>query len=173
LGTKANDRSEGRSNVFLTATLDTGAGSVPVRIRNLSSTGALIDGGGLPPPGAKVRLMRGRLSAAGELSWQARKQAGLSFEGEINVDEWVQRLGHAGQQRVDGVIAALRNSEPVPREQQGATNKDSLPVISAALDQICERLAGTPNMSVELGEELLRLDVLAQSLRRVATGRKF
>jgi len=85
---------------------------------------------------------------------------------------WVQRLGHAGQQRVDGVIAAIRNSEPVPREQQAATKMDSLSVISAALDQVCERLAGTPNMSVELGEDLLRLDVIAQSLRRVATGRK-
>jgi hypothetical protein len=50
---------------------------------------------------------------------------------------------------------------------------ESLPVISAALDQVCERLAKVPGAAVELGEELLKLDTIAQSLRRLATGRAY
>ncbi|MEO8454743.1 MAG: PilZ domain-containing protein [Sphingomicrobium sp.] len=166
---KTDNRSAGRSNVFLTATLDTGDGSIPVRIRNLSAKGALIDGPALPSAGASVRLLRGRLSAAGELAWEAAGQAGVTFGHEIKVDDWVQRSGHAGQERVDGVISALRRSASLPEELQAVSNIASLASISAALDEVCERVAAMPNMSVELGEELLKLDAIAHSLRRAAT----
>lgn len=169
---QADNRSEGRSNVFLTAALETDAGSAPVRIRNLSSVGALIDGATLPPVGARVSLVRGQLVANGEIVWNEQTHCGIRFEHAINVLDWVQRPGHSGQQRVDGIVAAIRNSAPVPRDLQQARETDeTLASLSRDLDQICERLARTPNMSVELGEELLRLDVLAQSLRKKATGR--
>lgn len=166
---KTDNRSEARSNVFLTATLATGHSSIPVRIRNLSSRGALIDGPALPSVGASVRLLRGRLSATGKLAWEATGQAGVTFGHEIKVDDWVQRMDHTGQQRVDGVIAALKGAAPVPKGFQAAPDVESLASISAALDEICERVAAMPNMSIELGEELLKLDAIAHSLRRTAT----
>jgi len=166
-------RSRGRSNVFLTATLDCGSRTTPVRIRNVSARGALVDGVGLPAAGSRVTLLRGRLSAVGEIAWESDDQGGLKFDNDIDVASWVQRLGHSGQQRVDGVIAALRSGE-VPRNlKDEAAARDSLPVISAALDQICERLATHPGLATELGEELLKLDVIAQSLRRIATGKAY
>lgn len=169
----SDNRSEGRSNVFLTAALETAAGSAPVRIRNLSSVGALVDGTTLPAVGAKVRLLRGQLKAEGEIVWQENVNCGIRFDHAITVIDWVQRPGHSGQQRVDGIVAALRNSDPVPRElQQASENEETLAAISKALDQICERLSRTPNMSIEMGEELLRLDAIGQSLRKIATGRK-
>jgi len=167
------NRLEGRSNVFLSAALDSGAKSTPVRIRNISSRGALVDGSPLPQVGTRVRLFRGSLSAAGELAWAGEGQCGVNFDREIDVARWVQRIGHAEQQRVNGVIAALRNSSPVPNELQHEMRGESLPVISAALDQVCERLAKVPGAAVELGEELLKLDTIAQSLRRLATGRAY
>jgi hypothetical protein len=86
--------------------------------------------------------------------------------------DWVQRPGHSGQQRVDGIVSAIRNSNPVPRElQQPVEADESLAAISRELDQICERLARAPSMSIELGEELLRLDALGESLRKLAAGR--
>jgi len=167
-----DNRSEGRSNVFLAAALETDAGAAPVRIRNLSSVGALVDGAALPPVGAKVRLLRAHLKASGEIVWQDKNHCGIRFENAINVVDWVQRAGHSEQQRVDGIVAAIRNSNPVPRElQQSVDTGETLATISRTLDQICERLARTPNMSIELGEELLRLDAIAQSLRKIATGR--
>ena len=160
----SDNRAEGRSNVFLTAMLDTGDSSIPVRIRNLSSRGALIDGPALPSVGTSVRLLRGRLAATGELAWKGTGQAGVNFGREIDVDDWVQRIGHSGQQRVDGVIAALRSSTRVPEEFQASPNPKSLASISAALNEICERVAARPNLSVELGEELLNLEDIARAL---------
>jgi hypothetical protein len=65
----ANNRSELRSNLFLSAELVVGPAALPVRVRNLSPHGALVDGGSLPPAGASVRLVRGDLSAEGEIAW--------------------------------------------------------------------------------------------------------
>src|SRR4051794_32977063 len=59
LESESNDRSEGRSNVFLGGTLETEQASNAVRIRNLSYHGALVEGPILPSVGAKVRLLRG------------------------------------------------------------------------------------------------------------------
>jgi hypothetical protein len=163
-------RAEGRANVFLGAVLDSGAGSVPVRIRNISAKGALIDGPILPEPGAKVRLVRGMLQASGTLAWEAQGHAGVSFEEPIDVEAWVRRTGHPGQQRVDSLVAVIRRGEPVQncREEPRA---DPLMDISRSLDELCERLASRSEFPPELGEDLLKLDVIAQSLRDLARRR--
>jgi hypothetical protein len=172
LESQSDNRSEGRSNVFLAAALETGAGSVSVRIRNLSSVGALLDGPSLPPVGAKVNLLRSHLRAEGEIVWNEQSHCGIRFDHAINVLDWVQRAGHSEQQRVDGIVAAIKSSKPVPRElQQVREGDETLASISRALHEICDRLARTPNMSLELGEELLRLDAINQSLKKIATGR--
>lgn len=165
---ESENRSEGRANVFLTATLETSAAAMPVRIRNLSSRGALIDAPSLPPVGARVSLRRGSLSAAGELAWEAGGVGGLNFDEPIEVPRWVQRAGHPGQQRVDRLVAVLRRSEPIAADLKNAAALNSLEGISAALDQVCERLSATRNMPVDVAEELLRLDAIAQSLRELA-----
>jgi hypothetical protein len=170
---EADKRSEGRANVFLTASLDAGATVAAVRIRNVSSRGALIEGTSLPAIGTRVRLLRGQLCALGELAWVSLGQAGINFTTEIKVEQWVKRVDAVGQERVDGVIAALRGSGKVPTELQGAESIASLATISAELDEICERLANAPDMSIKFGEDLLKLDSIAQSLRRLATGRSF
>ena len=161
----ADHRSEGRSNVFLTATLGGVGGQAPVRIRNISPHGALIQGSGLPPVGSKIRLTRGRLSVAGELAWEGSGHAGLNFDSAIVVADWVKRSGHEGQQRVDQIFTALQTSEKVPKALQSEKTSESLAEVSARLDALCERLAYQPNMSLELGEELIKLDAIAQILR--------
>jgi hypothetical protein len=96
----------------------------------------------------------------------------VNFDREIDVASWVQRAGHSGQQRVDRVVAALRRGA-LPPEVEDARDGDSLPEISAALDQLCERLAKAPEAAAQFGEELLKLDTIAQSLRRLATGKPY
>lgn len=127
----------------------------------------MVDGAKLPALGTKVRLSRGSLSASGEVAWRQNDMAGLNFAQQIDVDVWVQRVGHGGQQRVDRLIATLREADAAPEQIEPAVQRSSLTAASAELDEICERLASA-KMSVELGEELLRLDALAQSLRRLA-----
>lgn len=157
--------------MFLAGKLEIGETSIPVRIRNLSSRGALIDGAALPSVGTKLRLLRGDLAAKGQVTWQANEQAGIEFDGSIDVGTWLARVGHRGQERVDSVVAALRHSEPVTDDRK-RTRRQSLRQISKTLDQVCGRLAATSNLTVELAEELVKLDVIAQDLRVLATGRK-
>ena len=160
-------RSHGRSNVFLAAALDTGAASMPVRIRNISRRGALVEGAAFPPIGAGVRLVRGGLVAPGRLAWQGERHAGLNFDEEIDVESWVRRTGHSGQQRVDKIVAAIRSAEPVDAGDQ-VPRPGSLTALSAALDEQCERFASSDSFPLEPGEDLIRLDVIAQSLREIA-----
>jgi hypothetical protein len=159
-------RSQGRSNVFLSASLLIGGVPLPVRVRNMSRHGALLDGGSLPQEGVRVRLVRGELSAEGEIAWQREGHAGIRFSGEIDVSAWVKKVGHSGQQRVDNAIAALRRNDPLPANAD--PQAPSLARISQELQSICERLACSPTMMVEFGEELVKLDTLAQTLRQLA-----
>lgn len=163
---EVDHRSQGRSNVFLSASLVVGAVPLPVRVRNMSRTGALLDGASLPTVGASVRLVRGELNAEGEIAWQRDRFAGIRFSGEVDVGGWVKKVGHSGQQRVDSAIAALRRNEAIPASAD--TQAPSLGQIGADLQAICERLAGSPIMMIEFGEDLVKLDTLAQTLQQLA-----
>lgn len=165
-------RSQGRSNVFLGATLEAGSQTYPVRIRNVSAGGALLEAHVLPKLGARVRLVRGELRMTGMLAWQSDDQAGVTFDAPIDVAAWAKRGGAAGQQRVDTIVAALRKKVPVPLDIV-SNDVMSLPQISAALDALCERLAAVDEIPTGIAEELVKLDTLAQALRKSVTGRSF
>jgi hypothetical protein len=165
---EADYRAQGRSNVFLSAVLVAGSAPIAVRVRNLSVGGALLDGASIPPAGEKVRLLRGALTAHGEIAWRSDSQAGVCFTEDIKVAQWVERVGHPGQQRVDDAIAAMRRREPLQTDG-GDPVLPSLGTISAELDTICERLACSSPMSVELAEQLVKLDALARMLQQIAS----
>jgi hypothetical protein len=165
-----DSRESARANFFLAAVLASSAGSAPVRVRNLSVQGALVDGASLPEEGSEVELHRGQLGARGEIVWRSGHLCGLRFHEKINVRAWIERLGHPGQQQVDRAIALLQqvgSQEPVssvpgeaPPERPGLTE------IADELEEICERLAALPQFSIELGEEVMRLDAIAHAIRR-------
>lgn len=165
-------RESDRSNVFLNATLDVSGVTSAVRVRNISVSGALLEGEQLPSHGIVVRLRRGQLEASGEIAWESGNYRGLQFTSPVDVPTWVKRVGHCGQQEVDRRLAVLRQSG-----QSNATHlladdpsgKDSLHRISSDLDQVCEQLAASAQMSIELGEYLIRLDTIAQRLRGIAS----
>lgn len=142
-----------------------------MRIRNISSRGALVEGAALPSVGAQVRLLRGRLTAEGQITWLGHGSGGVHFDRDIDVGSWVRRVGHSGQQRIDKVVAAIRRTRELPVGLQVASDTETLGQLCAALDDICERLAGERNMSIGFAENLLRLDAIAQSLRRMSETR--
>jgi hypothetical protein len=125
-----------------------------------------------PPVGVNVRLLRGSLSAKGVFAWQGNRQGGVNFDHQIDVSLWVRRVAHAGQQRVDAVIDTIRRRDAKSDHLQNEPVRETLTTISAALDEVCERLSGTANMSVEFAEDLLRLKAISHSLRNVARSRK-
>src|SRR5437763_783428 len=145
----SNNRGEDRSNVFLSASLDTGANSMPVRVRNLSGGGAMLDAPNLPPKGTRVRLKRGTLSAVGTITWCNKTRGGMKFDSKLDLKPWVKPVGHAGQQQVDQVVASFRAGEKALSIKGAATETPSLQLVSSTLDQICERLARVPAVTGE------------------------
>jgi hypothetical protein len=74
------NRRHSRSNVILTATLETSGGSLAVMLRNLSQEGALIRGDGLPEEGSRVLFHRDGLSVPSRVAWSHCGHAGLAFD---------------------------------------------------------------------------------------------
>jgi hypothetical protein len=157
-----------RSNVFLAAALKTSSGTIAVRIRNISAKGVLLEGATLPDQGSSAQLERGHLNVEGDIVWRRETQCGVHFGRGISVSEWVQRVGHSGQQKVDWTFAALKSAGTVVGpicEFDESSERRSVQSISAELDAICERMANLPDLSIQMAEEVLRLDALAHALR--------
>jgi hypothetical protein len=111
-----------RKNLLLSAVLRSQGVTAPVRIRNLSEKGAMIDGNALPEPGATVMLERLEVEMRGVIVWRTGGHCGISFDGAISVNEWVNgRRAPAtvfgqGQRRVDNIQAAIRSGGHVAEE---------------------------------------------------------
>lgn len=164
-GEALDPRAHIRSNVFLTAVILAAGVTRPVRIRNISATGALLDGTGLPPEGSTVHLRRGSLSVNGEVAWQDRGYSGVRFNSDVVVKDWVKRIEHSGQARVDELVAFVRSAPnarggPAGDEECG----ENLKSISADLTSTCERIANLPAVVAECADEILKLDAIAQRL---------
>jgi hypothetical protein len=160
-------RLDPRSNVFLMASVSDNATSNPVKVRNLSIYGALLEGPALPQRDAPARLRRGSLQISGTIAWRDKNHCGIRFDFPIDVEEWVKRVGSQEQQAIDATIADIRGGL-VKTDLAGmrASNRiDLLARASGELSGICERIAAMPGMSLELAEELVKLDALAHSLK--------
>jgi hypothetical protein len=68
-----------RANVLLTAAIESDAGSVAVKLRNLSALGALIVGEELPRAGTAVTFCRNDLRVGGRIAWVDGSTAGIAF----------------------------------------------------------------------------------------------
>jgi hypothetical protein len=80
-----------RTHMFVAAVLVAAASSGPVQIRNMSRGGALIEGAALPELGAGVTLKRECLEMAAIIIWRSGRKAGLAFEGQVEVADWMAR----------------------------------------------------------------------------------
>jgi len=112
----AEGRRQPRTHLFVAATLYATAGSAPVHIRNMSQTGALIEGAVLPEPDSDIVLRRGHLQAAGRIAWRFDNRAGVRLDSSVHVSDWMARQGSALQQRVDALVAIARKDDSCPAE---------------------------------------------------------
>ena len=168
-------RSDPRASVFLTAVLCAGAAQTPVRIRNLSTQGALLEGADLPAEGTIVQIKRGSLSAAGDIAWSRDQHCGLRFAAVIEVASWIDRAGPIGQQRIDAAIANYRRKPDRPVSfavLQTVMPRADLESLSSDILQICERMVGLPDMTIGIAEQILIIEAAARSIEAVAGGRE-
>ena len=78
------NRRSRRSQVLLTAELEHAGACLSVKLRNLSSEGALIESDRLPIEGTPVEFRRNELSASGRVVWVNGRHAGVAFDTKLN-----------------------------------------------------------------------------------------
>jgi len=130
----------------------------------------MLDGAKLPQKGSTVQLERGHLAVAGTVMWEAGEVRGIRFDTDIDVDEWVNRGAHAGQRRVDNAIAAIRLGVRSVPPQINENPRRTLKDLGEELREVCEQIATSPDISVELGERLLKIETIAVELIRLDAG---
>jgi hypothetical protein len=86
------NRKNRRSNVLMTASLELSGTSLPVKLRNLSADGALVEGDRLPVETASVLFRKGDLSMPGIVAWVNGRQAGISFAKQLNPEQLLRHI---------------------------------------------------------------------------------
>ena len=153
------DRRDERTHLFVIGTLYFGRSSAPVRVRNLSATGALIEGTSLPHVGTEIILRRGDLKASGIAVWVASGRAGLSFKSPVAVSSWLPTKEPSRQRHIDRFVFGLKHAG------LAANVAHALPIEGAGLSMPAV-VAGLERLQAELGQ---LADKLAQDVVLVAT----
>jgi hypothetical protein len=161
--------------MFIAAVLKGERFSAPVRIRNMSSTGAFVEGAAVPEKGSSVRLMRGALAVPAEAVWSSQGRCGLRFSSLVSVREWLAPPSNRQQQRVDDTLRVIKAGAiplPLAPESHDAASPielgADLKTACALLDHHCEVLLGDPQAAARYGEQLQNLDIVLQMLGAVA-----
>lgn len=81
-----------RSNVLLAASIETSGASVPVKLRNLSTEGALVEGDDLPVEGSEVLFKRNELSVKSRVAWVNGAHAGVAFRRPIAQEDVLRNI---------------------------------------------------------------------------------
>lgn len=164
------DRAEPRTNLFVAATIATDAMSGPVRLRNISPSGAKVEAAELPDVGMRVRLRRGTLSVSGVVGWRNGKAMGMRFDRPTDVQLWLPS-GQSSQQQVDCVVKALKQGENPAPTPAPARNSESYELLSIAdlLDGLGDALSEDPDVVAKYYAKLQVLDIATQKLRQIGS----
>lgn len=88
----SRNRRSRRSNVLLAASIEVSGASLPVKLRNLSTEGALIEGDDLPVEGSEVVFRRNELKVKSRVAWVHGKQAGVAFPTPIAPEDVLRNI---------------------------------------------------------------------------------
>jgi len=172
-------RRDPRKSMFVVGTMYTATGSAPVKIRDMSSSGCLIEGAVIGAPGTKIDLRRGNLSVAGHVAWRKETRAGLSFESSVSVSEWLKTPGAgAPQQRIDELVmetkaSTVRRAPEVAAVRLGSARVSTLDLmkLTQAMESLAEDLAEDASVVARHAYRLQTLDLAVQLLRKLAAER--
>lgn len=173
-------RAASRSSLYLAAALYCDGASSPVKIRNISSAGALLEGMPVPDAGSLVQLVRGDLIVHGLIAWADDKRCGIKFSGTVDVQQWRAAPGNSEQQRVDDVVRLVKaGAVPLPVPPLAGPEDIAGPVAADIrraldlLDRLGEALAGDEEVITRHCTALQNLDIAMQVIAAVgaiATG---
>ena len=176
---EADARDGFRATLFLAAALRFSGRTVQARIRDLSHSGARIEGTALPAPNTEVTIERGALVAPGRVMWRDAGQCGVRFDDPLDLRAWLPARERARtQEDIDRMIAQVRgggerksetNTPAEPSKQLGARLADELAYVGRMLASLDEALSGEALMICRHGAQLQYLDLSQQVLRLVET----
>ncbi|MEO9131241.1 MAG: PilZ domain-containing protein [Sphingomonas sp.] len=181
----ANTRSRPpRKNLLLSATIEAGTLKGPVRMRNLSEAGAMLEGAALPDIGTTFTLRRLNTEIGGTVVWREAGRCGVVFDGKASVDAWsagvpqAPRLGVRGQARVDEIQSVLRSGGQLPIEMPSATSPtkpitpgelnrriaEEIDYAWRLLDAVGDEISDDPVLLQRHGDALQRFDIACQMI---------
>ncbi|HEV2568709.1 PilZ domain-containing protein [Sphingomonas sp.] len=175
-------RNAARTNTMLAAMLEFDGERHPVFVRNLSASGAMVDGRLLPLPGESVVLHRDDQKIASTVVWTAGNRCGLSFSAHVKVDKLIKRpkpseATPVHQARVDAIQRALRENRAVPAYQEtealvgaaavGKKLVDEIGFAQRLVERVGEALANDSYVLTRYAVVLQQLDEAEQLLRKL------
>jgi hypothetical protein len=81
------DRKSRRAVVLMKATLELSGASIPVKLRNLSADGALVEAPDMPVEGSAVLFRRNELAVSGRVAWVKGNRGGIAFDTALSPDD--------------------------------------------------------------------------------------
>lgn len=87
-----DERRSGRSRVMLTAAIDSGGESFPVRIDDLSAHGARVVGAALPAIDAPITFRCNGLTVDGFVAWVQEPLAGIGFGRPVQPEDVLRKI---------------------------------------------------------------------------------
>ena len=159
----AEDRASPRTNLLLAANAEVGGRILPVRIRNLSETGAMLEGAGLPDAGMKLVLARGDLHVSAVVAWAAGSRRGVRFDGPTPVHEWtggakpkpLDCTGLRDQRKVDALQAQARSDSVSGRALRDSAETAPSPLSPDLDSRLAQELGYVQRLLENLGDELI------------------
>lgn len=162
-----------RTNMFMAAVLHWAGRSAAVTLRNLSPTGALVEGAVLPTAGEVVHLVRGSLRADGDIAWSVGRRCGVRLQDLIDVPLWMAPPGKSQPIPVGLAAEAARSLAfplPVPNLNCRSGEQASISLLKELerlLHDVSDDLASDPATVARHGAQLQKLDLIAQGLVRM------
>lgn len=161
--------------MLISAAMQADGVSSPVRIRNMSIEGALIETSVGPPVGAPIALKRGSLQVGGVVVWESGKSCGVRFTSRVVVRDWMAPPANAGQSRVDAIVAQVTTGARLGEISAHAPQlahvcperSDRLAQASQLITELAEALVEDPAVVARHGAKLQNLDVVLQILATI------
>jgi hypothetical protein len=103
----------------MSATVECGGPALVVKLRNLSSEGALVEGRGLPAVDAVVLFRKNELALPGRVVWHEGLKAGIAFDRELPKDDVLRHVPTPRPRaKLDFRRPGLRSGELTPGERR-------------------------------------------------------
>lgn len=165
-----------RTNMLLMATIYAGGGSAPVKVRNLSAGGALIEGVRIPDLASEITLRRGELAVDGTVVWSKSGRAGLKFKTAISVAYWLPGGETLRKQEMtDSVFHGPAGTSPLLQTEEPPQRLVTLSEITEVHDMLstlANVLAEDDNVLISYAVQLQSLDFTLQLLKKLTSERR-